>query len=64
MKKSWKTPELSRFGTVAQMTLASEHPNNGKCPGLEDDAECAPSGHVGKCKDLDPNPCSGFDVFS
>lgn len=49
MRKSWKTPELSRFGTLAQMTLASGHPNSGKCPGVEDDAECAPSGLVGPC---------------
>ena len=62
MKKNWKAPQLSRFGTVAQMTMASEQANNGKCPGTYDDAECAPSGRVGGCER--PNECSGFDVFS
>ncbi len=50
MRKAWRTPELSRFGSVAQMTLASEQANSGKCPGLFDDAECAPPGRVGGCE--------------
>ena len=39
MKKAWNTPAFRRFGSVADLTLASEQENRGKCPGLEDDAE-------------------------
>jgi hypothetical protein len=48
--KVWKTPEFRRFGCVSDLTLASEQENMGKCPGLEDDAECAPPGRVGGCE--------------
>lgn len=61
IKKTWKTPELSRFGSVAEMTLASDQTNSGKCPGLLDDAECAPPGRVGGCGD---QRCGGTGVLS
>ena len=61
MRKTWSTPELNRFGTVAQMTLSSDQPNSGKCPGPGDDAECAPSGLVGGC---DPMGCPQDGVLS
>ena len=50
MRKVWRTPSVRRFGSVADLTLASEQENRGKCPGLEDDAECAPPGRVGGCE--------------
>jgi hypothetical protein len=61
MKKAWITPEVSRFGSVAQMTASSEQPNSGKCPGAGDDAECGPSGLVGGC---DPMGCPQDGVLS
>ena len=60
MKKTWKTPELSRFGSVAQMTLSSAQENQGKCPGEEDDAECAPGGPEG----CTPRGCGDNGVLS
>lgn len=61
MKQAWSTPTLNRFGSVAQMTLSSEHPNSGKCPGPYDDAECGPPGRVGQC---DPMGCPVDGVLS
>jgi len=58
MKKSWKTPELSRFGSVAEMTLASGAENQGKCPGPGDDAECGTPGGA-NCSEADHEFCSG-----
>ena len=60
MKKIWSTPKMSRFGSVAQMTLASEQPNSGKCPDVGDDALCAPPGREG----CDPMGCPGDGVRS
>ena len=65
VKKTWRSPELSRFGSVAQMTLASEQPNEGKCPGGGDDAECGPPGRVGHCTEEEQALCSdGNGVLS
>jgi hypothetical protein len=61
MRKTWKTPELNRFGSVIEMTLSSQQENQGKCPGLEDDAECAPPGRVGGCT---PMGCPADGVLS
>lgn len=60
-RKMWQTPALSRFGSVAEMTLASDQANQGKCPGLLDDAECAPPGRVGGCESA---TCGGTGVLS
>ena len=58
--KPWKTPEFRRYGCVSDLTRASEQENMGKCPGLEDDAECAPPGLNGPGCELPPTPeCGG-----